>query len=199
MTDAILCTPHFREGKPVFAMRIEAVVTITHPDGRKEELSGGGDLCEEKHAKPFLPAIEYLRAINQPPVISGQIEPPEPKPSPQLPSPEVIQQKPGIFRCLVAECGAEVQYRTRGHHSSREHGKRAWEIPWLPLFDANGWLVCTCGYIIEGAGGMKQHENAAAEADKSGQVHLRKAEPYHWDASDLKTEVGRALARAVGK
>lgn len=198
MTDSILCTPDFQEGKPVFGLRIEAMITVTHPDGRVEELSGGGDLCEAKHAKPFLSAIEYLRAAGAPPIISAIVEPAE-QTRPALASPQTqpaakpaqILLKVGVFRCL--ECMEDVQYRSRPHHAARAHDTSPWEIKWTPLFDISGWPMCTCGYAVASDSGIKAH------AETAGEGHNVRAEPYLWKASDMRTNMGEALARAAGK
>lgn len=213
MTNAILCSPHHEEGKAVYGKRIVVEMEITGTDGRTEQLSGEFDLCPTHIRKQLGDIVERLRALNAPTVLPGRVElpaapsvrpaadppkviapAPEPAPAPApAPAPPVPAQKPGIFLCLEPDCGEEIQYRSRGNHSAREHGKKAWEVSWLPLFDASGWHECTCGYIIGTESGMKQHPKAA------GAGHFPKSEPYHWDASDLNTEIGRALARAVGK
>lgn len=202
MTDAILCSPHFADGKPVFGLRIDAVITVTHPDGRREELSGGGDLCEGMHARPFLAAIEYLRAAGEPPVIRGEIERPKPKPKPAPltppapPAAQVVQQQ-DTFMC--GQCVKPVPYMSRGRHAQNHLNHKGdpckvWEIRWLPLFDITGWPVCEeCGLAIGTSSGMAQHEK------KAGPPHRRAPEPYYWTADDMKTPMGAAFAAAIGK
>lgn len=216
MTNAILCSPHHEEGKAVYGERIVVEMEITGTDGRTERLGGEFDLCPFHIRKQLGDIVDRLRALNAPPVIPGRAEPPsvppaEPprairpatasEPSPPPPEPPaapaaprpVFIQKPGIFQCLEEDCGEEIQYRTRGHHSSRAHDKKAWEVSWLPLFDASGWHECTCGYIIGTESGMKQHPKAA------GAGHFPKAEPYHWGPEDMQTPIGAAFARAIGQ
>lgn len=206
MTNAILCSPHHEEGKAVYGERIVVEMEITGTDGKPERLGGEFDLCPFHIRKQLGDIVDRLRALNAPPVIPGRAEPPSvpaaeasraitsaPTPEPPARQAPAVIQKPGIFRCLEPDCDEEVQYRSRGNHTAREHGKKAWEVSWLPLFDASGWRECTCGYIIERDSGMRQHPKAA------GAGHFPKSEPYHWGPEDMETPIGAAFARAIGQ
>jgi hypothetical protein len=197
MAERIMCDPHDLKGKPVYGMRISVSVRIEHNDKPAEEISGTYDLCEPD-ARPLLASIEYMRQMNLASQVDGAPPgppklPKEKKPaSPREANPEPSGQQ-DTFTCGL--CVKRVHYRRRGHHAIAEHGIRAWQIKWLPLFDTAGWLVCggaeaeECGYVIATHNGMNQHEKATG--------HERRPAVLPVDEDEPETETGRALARAV--
>jgi hypothetical protein len=124
-------------------------------------------------------------------VIVGQVEPPK-VPNAITAAVPAPSQERDTFMC--GKCMERVPYMSRGSHARKVHECKVWDIAWTALFDISGWPVCVkCGLAIGTPSGMLQHEKNAGEG------HLRRAEPYHWDASDMQTTMGEALARAAGK